>query len=273
MSAIHWTEISVDTPLAKLSARHAGSGPAILFWHNLFLSSEQWEDVAAALAGAYHVILIHGPGHGSSGPLEKPFAMVDCGRAAFAVLDAVGIEEAIFAGCSWGGVTCLEAALDNPARVSGLAVLNSTAGGFTRDQKAFFLGVADQMRSEGFTDAVLDIVVPMNFGMTTLETRPEFVGAFREAIKTARKDSIANAIVSVLAGPQDYCLRLSELGMPVLLLWGEEDHALPMDPYLDEFSKELPDATVVTVPRAGHALPWEAPESTAGALREFLGSI
>lgn len=232
-----------------------------------------WEEVAASMADEYHVILVDGPGHGASGPLEKPVAMVDFARAAFQVLDAVGEQSAIFAGCSWGGVVSLEAALDNPARVSGLAVLNSTAGGFTRDQKNFFKGVADQIRADGFTDAVLDIVVPMNFGKTTLETRPDFVGDFRKTVKGARKNSIANTIVSVLAGPQDYTLRFEELDVPTMFLWGAEDHTLPMEPYMDEFKAGMPKASVVTVPEAGHAAPWETPKPIAEAIRNFAKSI
>lgn len=269
----NWENISVDTPLARLNVRHAGAGKAIVFWHNLFLSSEMWEEVGAELTNDYHVILIDGPGHGASGPLEKPFVMVDCARAAFQVLDALSEEVAIFAGSSWGGATCLEAALDCPERVSGIAVLNSTASGFTREQKKYFKGVAEKMQADGLTDAVLDMVVPMNFGITTLETRQSFVTRSRQAIQRADKDSTANTIISVLAGQQDYTLRFDELDLPILLLWGEEDHALPMDPYLKEMKDGLPNAAVVSVSKAGHAAPWERPQPVIDALRDFIRSI
>lgn len=269
----NWTQLTVKTPLAILNVRHAGSGEAIVLLHNLFLSSEMWEEVGASLSDSYHVILIDGPGHGASTPLAKPFLMVDYARTAFNVMDALNVDKAIFAGSSWGGVGCLEAALDAPERVRAIAVINSTASGFNKDQKGYFKGVADQMKAEGFSDAVLEHVVPMNFGKTTLETRPEFVEHARKNIASSDKDSVAHTIISVLAGQQDYALRFEELKMPILLLWGEEDHALPVDPYMNEFVTGLPDAKIAVISGGGHAVSWEKPEPVVDAMRDFCNSL
>lgn len=270
---INWTQLPVETPLATLNVRHAGKGEPIVFLHNLFLNSEMWENVAASLSDSYHVILIDGPGHGESTLLAKPFLMVDFGRAAFDVLDALGLKKATFAGSSWGGVGALEVALDNPERVNAIVILNSTASGFTKDQKGYFKGVADQIRSEGFTDEVLGHVVPMNFGKTTLETRPDFVDHARKNIANSDKDSIANTIIAVLAGQQDYTLRFEELDVPILLLWGEEDHALPVEPYMNEFKDGLPKAKSVVVSGGGHAVSWENPQPVADELRKFCDAL
>jgi len=268
MTSTDWTELTVKTPLATLNVRHTGTGAPIVFLHNLFLSAEMWEDVAASLSDRHHVILIDGPGHGASTPLAKPFVMADFGRAVVDVMDTLGVDKAVLAGSSWGGVGALEIALDQPERAAALVVMNATASGFTKDQKGYFKGVADQIRAEGFPDAILDKVVPMNFGKTTLETRPDFVAHARAGIASANKDSVANTIVAILAGQQDYALRFEELDLPILLLWGAEDHALPVDPYMNEFGTGLPGARSMTVPGAGHAV-----SSDADPLEHYMNTL
>lgn len=228
-STAHWTELAVGTPLATLCVRHAGAGAPIVFLHNLFLGSEMREDVGDSLSDQHHVILIEGPGHGGSEPLAKPFVMADTGRAVLGVLHALAVDKAVFAGSSWGSVGALEIALDQPDRVAALVVMNATASGFTRDQKIYFKGVADQIRAEGFSD-------------------------------------------EILAGQQDCALRFEELDLPILLLCGSEDHALPVDPYMEEVKSGLPGATSEIVPGAGQAASWETPKPVADEIRHLCAT-
>ncbi len=59
------------------------------------------------------------------------------------------------------------------------------------------------------------------------------------------------------------------LAMPTLVLWGEDDSALPLANLagLDEF---VADLTVERIPACGHFAPWQAPEAVNAALAAFL---
>jgi pimeloyl-ACP methyl ester carboxylesterase len=63
--------------------------------------------------------------------------------------------------------------------------------------------------------------------------------------------------------------RLAELGVPALILWGENDHFAPVSG-ARRFERELPDSELVVVEGAGHFLFEDAPDRAAEALTHFL---
>lgn len=65
--------------------------------------------------------------------------------------------------------------------------------------------------------------------------------------------------------------RLGELGMPALVMTGDDDYVVPT-PRSYELLHALPDCQLVIWPRAGHASVWQYAESCAGRVNEFLDS-
>ena len=59
------------------------------------------------------------------------------------------------------------------------------------------------------------------------------------------------------------------MASPVLILHGAKDRAAPYGG-AREWSAQLPDARLLTLPQAGHALWIEAPEKVLGAIKTFL---
>ena len=62
---------------------------------------------------------------------------------------------------------------------------------------------------------------------------------------------------------------LGRIAQPALILVGSEDRLTPPK-YAQYLADHLEQATLVTVPGAGHYLPVEAPEAVARAIREWL---
>jgi len=59
--------------------------------------------------------------------------------------------------------------------------------------------------------------------------------------------------------------------IPTLVVWGMRDPALlPLQ--LDGLDRLVEDLTIVRLPDAGHFAPWEAPETVADPLQQFLES-
>ena len=63
--------------------------------------------------------------------------------------------------------------------------------------------------------------------------------------------------------------RLADLGVPVLLLWGESDEFAPLAA-AHRFQRELPDTELVVLEGAGHFVWDEQPERCTAALTTFL---
>jgi pimeloyl-ACP methyl ester carboxylesterase len=64
--------------------------------------------------------------------------------------------------------------------------------------------------------------------------------------------------------------RLRRITAPTLLLWGEEDHVIPIANAAD-YRRLIPDVTFVALPHVGHVPQEEAPERSGQLLRDFLG--
>ena len=65
---------------------------------------------------------------------------------------------------------------------------------------------------------------------------------------------------------------LQTLKMPVLLVWGEKDAFIPISNAQD-YLKAIPQATLVSVPFAGHVVHEEAPMASVQAVKAFLAQF
>ena len=68
---------------------------------------------------------------------------------------------------------------------------------------------------------------------------------------------------------EPYKGKLAGLGVPTLVLWGEQDEFLPPD-YAPRFTREIPGATLVLVDTARHFLFEDEPERCAQEVVDFL---
>jgi abhydrolase domain-containing protein 14 len=67
--------------------------------------------------------------------------------------------------------------------------------------------------------------------------------------------------------------KISELKMPVLLVWGDKDTLFPVDEYGKSLKNDLPRSKLLIVKDAGHALYLEKPSEFNELLLDFLSDI
>ena len=65
-------------------------------------------------------------------------------------------------------------------------------------------------------------------------------------------------------------LGITEISVPTLVMWGEKDTITPFE-LIENWQRDLPDATYITYPELGHVPMEEAPVQTARDLRDYLG--
>ena len=65
---------------------------------------------------------------------------------------------------------------------------------------------------------------------------------------------------------------LQRSGIPILLVWGEEDGAQPIE-YARRFAREFPQAHLVAVPGAGHILMEDNLEMVGATLAGFFAEV
>jgi pimeloyl-ACP methyl ester carboxylesterase len=63
-----------------------------------------------------------------------------------------------------------------------------------------------------------------------------------------------------------------KIEVPTLVLWAMRDTAL-LPVQLEGLDELVEDLRVVTIPDAGHFVPWEQPQTVARAIRDFMRAV
>ncbi|MBB5517378.1 epoxide hydrolase/non-specific protein-tyrosine kinase [Amphiplicatus metriothermophilus] len=113
----------VDAGGVRLATYEAGEGPAAILLHGWPELAYSWKNQIPALAGAgWRAVAVDLKGFGlSDAPPEKE--LYDCERMSAdfaALLDALGLEKAVFIGHDWGGALVWSMAQLRPERVAGV---------------------------------------------------------------------------------------------------------------------------------------------------------
>src|SRR6266481_3520119 len=99
--------------------------PCIVFSNSLCTTGAMWDAQAAALKAKYRVLRYDQRGHGGTDAPAGRYAFDTLVADAVALLDALSIERAHFAGLSMGGATALGLAEQHPDRVDRVIVCDS----------------------------------------------------------------------------------------------------------------------------------------------------
>ena len=229
-----------------------------------------WEKQVPVLAESYRVVNIDYRGHGKSGTVETDFSLYDLVEDTTAILDELGIEQAIWAGLSTGGMSALRAALTVPERVRAIIVADASAAGEPFYPKFKYRALGLGARLVGLRPFV-PAVAPIMFGQTTLQENRELVDEWVPAFVSLELPSILRFLEALVS--RDSLLdRLSEMDIPALIMVGEEDRAQPVA-RAQEMVDGIPGSRLEIIPRAGHLSALEQPEAFNRALLDFLISL
>jgi haloacetate dehalogenase len=120
----------VDVGEAVLRVRHGGTGPAVLLLHGHPRTHATWHRVAPLLARSHTVVCPDLRGYGESSkppttPGHEPYAKRAMAADCLALMGALGHRRFAVVGHDRGAYVALRTALDHPAAVTALAVLDA----------------------------------------------------------------------------------------------------------------------------------------------------
>ena len=254
-----------------------GQGPALVLLHTLRTQLDLFEKVVPELATAFTVYAVDYPGHGFSDIPKARYEAQFFADSVEGVLDALDLQGAMLAGVSIGGaISLLIAARRNP-RVTCVVAINpydyAKGRGLARSS---FLGwmimttsgipivgeTVMRLRNLMIMKAVFEggvadpdsIPQELLHEMNLVGNRPGHYRAFISLLRNAASWETAT---------KGY----SNIDIPVLLIWGDEDWATPEEK--DHDRELVPGAEMVTVSHAGHFLPLDRPDELIAQLRSF----
>jgi len=244
-----------------------GAGPPVVLGHSFLCSGKMWREQVPALAGKFRVINPDLRGHGRSGEVNRRFSLHDAVSDVLAVLDRLSIQRAVWCGLSIGGMVALRAALSCPERVSGLILLDTDAGAETALRTLKYLAMGAGARVVGVGPFVPSIARLM-FGATTRRQNPTLVTEWKKEFSGVHVPSVLRWLEALMR--RDSVLaRLDQIGVPALVLVGEEDRSLP-PPLSRRIHALLRDSSFGLIPAAGHLSALEQPAPVTGAIFGFL---
>jgi len=261
---------SIERDCLKIHFEDLGSGPPVVLGHSFLCSGEMWGSQVPVLADRYRVINIDERGHGRSGNLAEPFDLYDMVDDVVAVLDHLGIESAVWAGLSIGGMVAMRAAMTVPERVSGLLLLDTHAGAEASYKKLKYGAMALGVRTIGVRP-FLGAICKLMFGKTTRERNTKLVTAWRERFASTDVPSMLLGL-GALVRRDSVVDKLRSVEASSLVIVGDEDASLP-PPLSREIADALPNASLVVIPEAGHLSALEKPEAVTEAMLQFLDSL
>ena len=242
-----------------------GDGPALLFSHGFLMDRSMFDHQVSYFKDRYRCISWDERGFGET-VATAPFTYWDSADDAIALMDHLGIDKAVLLGMSQGGFLSLRAALAHPDRVQGLVLIDSGTHVDPPEVLEGYQQLIDRWINDDSLDEVAGIVAGIIIGEPELSE--EWIAKWK-----ARDRASIRLPGQTLLTRDDISERVSDIRCPVLMVHGEEDHAIPIET-AEHLSTQLPDCRgLVRVPGAAHAANMTHPGVVNPAIESFLAEI
>jgi pimeloyl-ACP methyl ester carboxylesterase len=225
------------------------------------------------LKDRYRCISVDWPGHGGTGYREGGFSFYDMADDIVALLEHLGIERALFAGLSQGGMVFMRLALRRPELVAALILMDTSAGPEdpenlpSYEQMALAVRDGDEETRRQVGMAAQQIL----YGKKWLEANPD--RAAHELELLLSHDRAGQYLADRAVFDRDDVLsRIGAIEAPALVICGEDDISTPPE-RSREMQAALRNAELVMIPDSGHHSAIEQPEAVTAAIEAFLGRI
>jgi non-heme chloroperoxidase len=302
--------VTVETNVRLEVLDWGGSGRSVVLLAGLGDTAHTFDEFAPKLAGDYHVYGITRRGFGASSSAETGYAADQLGDDVVAVLDSLKLSRPILLGHSAAGEELSSVGTRHPEKVAGLiyidagysyAYYNSTRGDFF-DEPRYFVDLAELRRklsrlmgdeSQQLNQELLKTDLPQ-FQKDLQERQNELdlesrLGAAAPRASSPPEPSAEPATnsrsLAIMAGLQKY----TEIRVPVLAMYAVPiDLSSIKDPavraaaearegfreeQVKAFEKGLPQARVVRMPHAKHAIWRSNEEDVLREIHAFIGGL
>jgi len=287
----------VPTGETTIFTRSSGSGPPLLLLHGFPQTHAMWRGVAPRLAHSFTVVCADLRGYGQSGcpvstPDHAPYAKRAMARDMVTVMERLGFPRFSVAGHDRGGRVAYRMALDHPARVDRLAVLDvvPTETVWDRADARFALGfwpwsllAQPEPLPERILAAAPEAIVDDalgGWGSPSAAFPPEVRAAYVQALREpAHAHAICEEYRAAATVDREHDrtdrARGRRIVCPLLALWSARG---ALDTWYVEESGPIAlwrawcDEVQGRPLDAGHFFPEEIPAETAEALNRFFSA-
>ncbi|HEU6449729.1 MAG TPA: alpha/beta fold hydrolase [Verrucomicrobiae bacterium] len=253
----------------QLHFKEFGAGEPLVMLHGLFGSSDNWLGVTKNLAAQFHVYLLDLRNHGQSFHSEEmDYSLMADDVAEF--LNSKNLESANVLGHSLGGKVAMRFALNYPARMKKLVVVDMSPRVYEPEHEPIFRALLaldlEQFSSRTEMENALEPEIPSltlrRFLLKNIGKNSEGDFAWKMNLSGLAESypKLAEAISSADPFPK-----------PALFIrGGKSDYILDSD--LPTIQKLFPHAKIETIADARHWVHADAPEEFTKIVLDFLSA-
>lgn len=233
----------------------------LVFLHYFGGSAQEWHSVMNQLSDEYRCLAVDLRGHGDSDAPLTGYAVDDMADDVTGLLPTLDVEDFVLVGHSMSGKVALALASRQPVGLQSLLLVSPSPPVPepipTDERQKLLAGYGQPLAAKQMLKNTTSIPVSE---------------AIREQIIA---DDLGTAKPAwdawLLQGSkEDISARMSLINVPVRIIVGSEDRALPPDVQTTMTLPYLTDVTLELIDKAGHLLPWEVPDELAKFIRKNL---
>ena len=275
----------VDVDGVNVHYKDTGQGDAaLLLLHGFASSTYSWREVTEPLAEDARVVAFDRPAFGlTERPMPgefpngvNPYTADAQADLTIGLMDELGIEQAVLVGNSAGGAIATHTALRHPERVKALVLVDAAIyGGGGSPSWARPLLTTPQARRIGPLLVRNIREWGYQFGQSAWHDPSMFTDEiWAEYSKPLQAENWDRALweLTQASRPLELDQRLQELGVPVLVITGDDDRIVPTEQSI-RLAGEIPGAELAVLPNCGHVPQEECPTAFLAAVENFLAQL
>lgn len=259
------SEQQIAVGAATYGYHRMGSGPELVLLNGDAMCMSMWTDaLLSRLADSFTVTIFDYPGMGrSTGTPDQSWLIPDMARQTLAFLGALGLDRPHVLGWSTGGEIALQMALFAPESLGKVISVAGDPG------STHYVGDPDVLSK--LANATPQQMLAYLFPASATAAVSAFIADFSSRPQDEPSAEVMRAQEGAFsdwlaAGIWD---ELPHMTNPALIINGEQD-ALVDPQNARNMAERIPNAKLLLVPDAGHAVALQMPAWLAAQVKEFL---
>jgi pimeloyl-ACP methyl ester carboxylesterase len=246
----------------KICYYDVGDGPALVLLHGIGGDADDWAFCLHPLSKLHRVVALDLLGFGRSDKPHIDYSIAGFVEVLLRFLPAVGIEHASLVGDSMGGWIAASFALQFPAAVDKLVLVD--AAGLWGNTGALPVDLRVSTRQH------MREVFELLFYNKRLASDILIDLAYRQHLERGDGYTIHNLLQNLAGGHERLNESIAGLKIPTLILWGEQDAMIPVETAWN-FQRLIAGSRLEIIPECGHLPALEKPAELVRHVLDFLG--
>ncbi len=261
----------------KLYYEVQGSGPAIVFVHELAGTCRSFDMQVAVLKATHTCITFNARGYPTSDvpPTPDSYSQDIAGEDIGAVLDAAGVKDAHVMGVSMGSAAALQFALKHPERVRSAILCSIGSGSDAKPDE--YVANMEAMAAKVEKNGMAQIRENFTASPARLKLKEKNPAEFEKFVQAISQFSVLG-LTNTMRGVQKrrpplyfYKDAIAKMAIPTLVVQGGIDQGCEKPSH---FLKDtLPGARLEVLPNTGHGVNIEEPDLVNRLVGDFVDGV